>query len=214
MNATTQTEEYPALTSLVISPNLQALLEFDDRLRESSKSRKRTEETSPTRAQYGRYPSLREQEVPTVSLPPPRRKRKKSAVQTSPKAMSEPEGLSSSTGTLPGAGEFGASEEVVFTMPEDIPEETEEGDLSNPYLNSPPSPRYFHQRSNDDDDQLSAFCRLDRSRSVGQTRRRRSLSDQSQGGQLVSPRFMTGSVGPRPRERGERSSAPPGFFVS
>lgn len=204
MNVTTQTEEYPALTSLVISPNLQALLEFDDRLRESSKGHKRPVRVpSSNRTQHGRHPSWGEQEVPTVSLPPPRR-RKKSSLPASPKTISELEDVSPSTKTLPEAGEFGGSEEVLFTMPEDIQEEREMRDLRNPYLNSPPSPRYFNRLSNDGDDQLSAFCTLGRSWSVGPhtTKRQRSLSDQSQRNQLLSSRSSGRSVGPRPRERG------------
>lgn len=202
MNLTTKKEGYPALTSLVISPNLQALLEFDDRLRESSRSHNQPE--VPTRAQHPiRYPSSwREQEVPTISLPPPRR-RKKSGVQAPPKTISPTEGVSSMTKTLPGAGEFGRPEEVAFiAIPEDIPEETEESDLRNPYLNSPPSPRYLHQRFGEGDDHLSVFYPLEKSRSVRQSKRQRSLSDQSQGGQSPSSFF---TVGPRQRERGKVS---------
>jgi hypothetical protein len=195
MNVTTETEEYPTLTSLVISPNLQALLEFDDRIRASNKSHKRPEEASSSPVQHGQYPSWGEQEVPTVSLPPPRR-RKKSDGPTSPKTISECEGVSSSTGAIPEAGE---SEEVVFTIPEDIPEDTEAKDLRNPYLNSPPSPRYFHRRLNDSNETLET------SRSVGWAKRQRSLSDQSQGGQLVSSCLAGGNIGLRPKERGESS---------
>lgn len=209
MNVTTKPEERPALTSLVISPNLQALLEFDDRLRASSESHKRPEVASSSRTHYDQHPSWGEQEVPTVSLPPPRR-RKKSSVPASPKTISESEGVSPSVKSIPETGEFGGSEEVVCTRPVDIPEETEVEDLTNPYLNSPPSPRYFHQRSGDGidgTDQLSAFYAWEKSRSVGREKRERSSSEQSQqaGGQSVSPHSTGGNVGSRQKERGECS---------
>lgn len=197
MNVTTETEEYPTLTSLVISPNLQALLEFDDRLRASNKSHKRPDEVSSSPAQHGQFPSWREQEVPTVSLPPPRRRRKKSSGPTSPQTVSEFEGVSPSrTESIPEAEEFGESEEVVFTAPEDIPEDTEAKDLANPYLNSPPSPRYFQQRLNDSNETLES------SRSVGWGKRQRSLSDQSQGAQPVTSRWTGGKARSGAKERG------------
>lgn len=215
MKVTTQKkeEEHPTLTSLVISPNLQALLEFDDRLRASSKSHKRQEDASPSPVTHAQYPSWNEQEVPTVSLPPPRR-RKKGSLPTSPKTISEFEAVSpSAAGATPGAREFGGSEEaVVFTRPQDIPEETEAKVLCNPYLNSPPSPRYFHRRSNDGDggtDQTSAFYALERSWSAGRAKRQRSLSEQSWAGQSASSRFTGGSR--TVKERGECSFLEPMF---
>ena len=200
MNLTTTSEDYSALTSLVISPNLQALLEFDDRLRASSKTYNQPDTPSSSRVQHGRQPSWREQEVPTVSLPPPRR-RKRSDVPSSPRTMSESGEVSSSAGAIPGAGEFGGSGEVVFTEPKDIPKEREPEDLRNPYLNSPPSPRFFNRHSNDGDegnDHPSTFYALEISRSVERAKRQRSFSDQSQGGQLVPSR----NIGSRPKQRG------------
>lgn len=211
MNVATETERFPTLASLVISPNLQALLEFDDRLRASSESHRRPEVAPVGHLQHVRYPSWSEQEVPTVPLPPPRR-RKKSGLPMSPKTISELESVLPPMDALPGAGELGGAEGVVFTRQEDILEEpeveVEVEDLMNPYLNSPPSPpRYFYPRPDEEDEgtgQPSAFYTLEKSRSVGRTKRQRSLSDQSRGGQLVSPRYIRANyVGSRPKERGE-----------
>ncbi|KAF9786746.1 hypothetical protein BJ322DRAFT_670611 [Thelephora terrestris] len=213
MNVATETERFPTLTSLVISPNLQALLEYDDRLRAPSESHKRPEGAPVGRVQHVRYPSWSEQEVPTVPLPPPRR-RKKSGLTMSPKTISELESASPSTDALPGAGGLEVPEEVVFTRPEDILEEVEVEDLMNPYLNSPPSPpRYFYPRPDEEEEgtgQPSAFYTLEKSRSVGRTKRQRSLSDQTEGGQLVPPRFIRANHGgSRPKERvsGARATA-------
>lgn len=206
MNVTTETDDFPALASLVISPNLQALLEFDDRLRASSESQKRPEVAPAGRVKHGRYPSWSEQEVPTVSLPPPRR-RKKSGIPTSPKTIFELESVAPSMNILPGIEEPRESEEVVFTRPEDILGEVEAQELMNPYLNPPPSPpRYFYPRPEDEDgvDQPSGYYTLEKSRSTGRRKRQRSHSDQSRGGQLVSPRpVVGGNAGSRQKERGE-----------
>lgn len=200
MNVTTETDDFPVLASLVISPNLQALLEFDDRLRASSESQKRPEVAPAGRVKHGRQPSWSEQEVPTVSLPPPRR-RKKSGIPMSPKATSELESVAPSANILPGIEEPRESEEVVFMRPEDILEEVEAHDLMNPYLNSPPSPRrYFYPRPEDEDgiNQPSGYYTLEKSRPMGRRKRQRSLSDQSWGGQSVSPRSAVGgSAGSR-----------------
>jgi len=216
MNVTTETDDFPVIASLVISPNLQALLEFDDRLRASSESQKRPEVAPAGRVKHGRQPSWSEQEVPTVSLPPPRR-RKKSGIPTSPKATSEVESVAPSANILPGIEEFRGSEEVVFMRPEDILEEVEAHDSMNPYLNSPPSPRrYFYPRPEDEDgiNQPSGYYTLEKSRSMGRRKRQRSLSDQPWGGQTVSPRSAAGgNAGSRQKGGGEDFHSNPVLYI-
>lgn len=216
---TVMTEEFPAFAALAISPNLQALLEFDDRLqRTSGESYGRSETTSAGITQPGQYPSWRQQEVPTVSLPPPRRKKSVvTDVPMSPNTVSEYQSAPSLTDTFSGIGEFGGLGEIVFARPEGVFEdemELESKDYVNPYLNPPPSPpRYFYPRSDDEEgiDQPSPLYTLEKSRSTRRSIRQRAFAsgDQSsaerKGGRLVSPRYFTSfgrQVGSRPKERG------------
>ncbi|KAF9654164.1 hypothetical protein BDM02DRAFT_241 [Thelephora ganbajun] len=214
MNVTTEAKVSPSLASLAISPNLQALLEFDDRLRTSSESHEQPMATPADLVQPNQYPSWGKQEVPTVSLPPPRRKKSVvTGVPMSPKTIFEFQSVASPTNIFPGVGESGGLGEIMFARPEGVLEdEMESKDSANPYLNSPPSsPRYFYPRSDDEEgiDQPSPFYTLEKSRPMRRLKRQRSFSDQSpverKGGQLVSPRYFTSfgrNVGSRPREKG------------
>jgi hypothetical protein len=217
----TGTEEFPVLASLVISPNLQALLEFDDRLRTPSETHGRSGAGSADLTQSSQYPVWRQQEVPTISLPPPRRKKSVVAgVPVSPKASSECQRVSSSADDFPGVGEFGRLGEIVFASPEGVLEDEMElgpKGFVNPYLNSPPSPpRYFYPRSDDEEEgiigQTPPFYTLERSRSIRRPVRKRSYGgDKSplverKGGKPVSPWYLTSlgcNVGSRPNERGK-----------
>lgn len=220
MNVMTRTEELPALASMAISPNLQALLEFDDRLRPPREGDERPEAVSADLTQSSQYPTWRQQEVPTISLPPPRRKRSVvTGVPMSPKTISDCQSVSSSTNPFLGVGEFGGLGEIMFARPEDVLEEEVElgfKDSVNPYLNSPPSPpRYFYPRSDDEEERIdrpSLFYTLEKSRSMRRPIRKRSFGgDQSllverKGGKPVSPRYFTSlgcNVGSRPKEKGE-----------
>lgn len=214
MSVTTQAVEFPTLPSLAISPNLQALLEFDDRLRTSSESQERPRKASVDLALPGRQPSRGGQEVPTVSLPPPRRKKSVvTGVPVSPKTTNEFQSASSSTDAVP--EEPGGLGEIMFARAEDVV-----GDVgaTNPYLNSPPSPpRYFYPRLDDAQegiDHSSAFYTLEKRQSAKRQSRQRSSSDQTpterKGGQLVPRRFLTSlgrSVGSRPKEKGQLPNA-------
>ena len=226
----TGTEEFPALPSLVISPNLQALLEFDDRLRTPSETHERSGAASADLTQSGQYPVWRQQEVPTISLPPPRRKKSVVAgVPMSPKTISECQSVSSSTNTFSGVGEFGGPGEMMFARSEDVLEDEMElgsKDLANPYLNSPPSsPRYFYPRSDDEEggiDQPSFFYTLEKPRSMRRSIRKRFGGDQSprvecRGSKAVSPRCYTSlgcNVGSRPKEKGKQLLFFVLFFLS
>jgi len=208
----TETEQLPPPASLVISPNLQALLEFDNRLRLPSESHGPPAKESPGFAQLGQCASWREQGVPTVSLPPPRRKKSVvTGVPVSPKTMFESERMASPTGSFIRAGEI--SGEIEFARPEDVVED--ERGSTNPYLNSPPSPpRYFYPRSEDEgegiiQDQPRPFYTLEKSRSMKWPDRQRSFSGPSpvehKGGQLASRRYFPSLVrnpGSRPKEKG------------
>ena len=223
----------PTLADLTISPNLQALLEFDDRLRTSSDSHERPGTEASGVAQPSQYPSWGEQEVPTVSLPPPRRKKSVvPGVPISPKAMSEFRSVSPPTNISPGLGEFGGPGEIMFARPEGAGgTEGEAGseESVNPYLNSPPSsPRYFYPQSDDEEeeepDRPSPFYALGESRSVRRSKRQRSFGGHSpverREGQLVSPRYFASfghsGGGSGPKEKGENPifvspSIPPDF---
>lgn len=218
----TEAEESPALASLVISPNLQALLEFDDRLRTSSEILEQPETAPAELPQPSQFPSWIQQEVPTVSLPPPRRRKKSvvTGVPMSPKTISELQNVSSTANAFPGVSGLGGLGEIGFARAEDVREDVVEDEresrakgLMNPYLNSPPSPpRYFYPRSDDEGegvDQPSFFYTLEKSRSMRRPSRQRSSSDQSpvehKGGRLVSPRHLASlgrNAGSRPKERG------------
>ena len=204
MNAKTKTDEFSSVTSLVISPNLQALLEFDDLLRASNEGQeKRKEAASANREQHGRYPSWGSQEVPTISLPPPRRKKGVAAGGPVPqKTIPHVRSASSPANTPFGVRESGGHEEVLFEKSDDIPEEPK--DL-NPYLNSPPSPpRYFYPREDEEGNgQPSPLYTLERTRSIPRTKRQRSSSDRSRGSQSVSPRLAERNGGLQTKERGE-----------
>jgi len=209
MNVMTETE-FPPLASLAISPSLQSLLEFDERFWTSNESYERPERISADLAQHGQYTSWRRQEVPTVLLPPPRRK--KSAVTDvpeSPKTISELQSVDS-----PGY------EEILLARPEDVLEDVMGSkDPTNTHLIPPPSPpRYFYPCSDDEEeegiDQDSASYTLEKSRAVGLPERQRSFSDQCQsssednGGRFVSPRYLTSfcpNVGSGPKEKGKLS---------
>jgi len=206
-----ETEQLQAPPSLVISPNLQALLEFDNRLRTPSESH-----GPPAKEQLGQCPSWREQAVPTVSLPPPRRKKGVVAgVPVSPKTASESRSMAPRTNTFPGADELPILGEIEFARLEDVVEG--ESRSTNPYLNSPPSPpRHFYHRS--DYEELEGIAQhqptpcytLDKPRSMRQwPDRQRSFSGPSpvehRGGQLASRRYFTSlvrNVGSRPKEKG------------
>lgn len=205
----------PPLTGLAISPNLQALLEFDDRLRTSSENHERPGTEPRGVVQPSQYPSWREQEVPTVSLPPPRRKKSVvTGVPISPKTMTQFRSVSSPTNTSPGVGGFGGPGEIMFARAEDVEVEGSEGSI-NPYLNSPPSPpRYSYSRSDDEEegfDRPSPFYALEKSRSVRRSKWQRSFGGQSpverRGGQMVHPRYFTSfsrnGGGSRTKEKGE-----------
>ena len=219
-NLMTETGGFPPLKSLVISPNLQALLEFDDRLRTPSGSNERPGAEPPGLGQPSQYPSWRTQEVPTVSLPPPRRKKGVvTGVPMSPKTVSESKSVSSPTNTSPGAGDFGGLGEIMFARPEDameVQDGVRSGGSMNPYLNSPPStPRYFYPRSDDEEEgtsqrsrQRSPFYTLEKSRSRRRPKRQSSDSQspvERKGGQLVPPRYFTFgyNAGSRLKEKGE-----------
>lgn len=208
----TETEHLPPPSSLVISPNLQALLEFDNRLRTPSESHGPPAKEFSGFAQPGQCASWREQVVPTVSLPPPRRKKSVvPGVPVSPKTMSELQSVASSTSSFPEAGEI--TGEIEFAKPEDAMEGLRGS--TNPYLNSPPSPpRYFYPRSEDEEEgivqnQARPFYTLEKSRSMKWPDRQRSFSGPSpvehKGGQLASRRYFTSfvrNVGSRPKEKG------------
>ena len=208
----TETEQLPPPASLVISPNLQALLEFDNRLRTPSESHGPPAKEALGLAQPGQCASWREQGVPTVSLPPPRRKKSVvTGVPVSPKTMFETQSVGSSTSAFPEAGEI--SGEIEFARPEDVAEGVRGS--TNPYLNSPPSPpRYFYPRSEDEEEgigqnQPMAFYTLEKSRSLKWPDRQRSFSGPSpvehKDGQLASRRYFTSlvrNVGTRPKEKG------------
>ena len=211
-NVMTETEQLPPPASLVISPNLQALLEFDNRLRMPGESGGPPAKECADVVQPGQCASWREQGVPTVSLPPPRRKKSAVAgVPISPRTTLESESMTSPTGSFPEANEI--SGEIEFARPEDVVEG--ERGSTNPYLNSPPSPpRYFYPRSEDeeegiDQNQPRAFYTLEKSRSMKWPDRQRSFSGPSpvehKGGQLASRRYFTSlvrNVGSRPKEKG------------
>lgn len=208
MNVVTNMDEFPPLASLSISPDLQALLEFDDRLRTSGESYERPGTLLPADLARpgGQYPSWVQQEVPTVSLPPPQRKKSViPGVPISPRTTSEFQNAASPTNSFHGVGKFGGLGEMMFARPRDAPEELESEGSMNPYLNSPPSPpRYFYPRSDDEEDQPSPLYTLEKSRSTRRQIRRRSFSDQH-GSQLVSPRYFASlgrSSGSRPKEKG------------
>ena len=206
----TATEEFPVLASLAISPNLQALLEFDDRLRTPSESLERPGAAPMDLAQPSQYPVRRQQEVPTISLPPPRRKKSVvTGVPMTPKTSYECHRASSPTDTFSGVGEFGGPGEIMFARVEDTLDEMEFGP-ANPYLNSPPSPpRYFYPRSDDEEDgtdRPSPSYTLEKSRFTRRPIRKRSFGgDQSslterKGGRPVSPLYFTAlgcNVGPQ-----------------
>ena len=211
MNVVTETEQFPAFASLAISPNLQALLEFDDRLRTSSEDHERS---APDPAQPGQYPSWRQQEVPTVSLPPPRRK--KSVVTGVPVAVSEVSSVASSRNTLPTVGGFRGLGEIIFADPEDVEEDVGSNDLVNPHLNAPPSPpRYFYPRSDDEEEWIDQpSYTLKKTRTMRRPKRQRSLSDKSPAehkrAQLFSSRYFASpgrNAGSRPKEKGKSSVA-------
>lgn len=225
----TATEEFPILASLAISPNLQALLEFDDRLRTPSESLERPGAAPVDLTQPTQYPVRRQQEVPTISLPPPRRKKSVvTGVPMTPKTSYECHRAPSPTDTFPGAGEFGGPGEIMFARVEDTLDEMEFGP-ANPYLNTPPSPpRYFYPRSDDEEDGFdrpSPFYTLEKSRFTRRPIRKRSFGGDQQaslterkGGRPVSPLYFTTlgcNVGPRPVEKGQFFFlSPPFFFFS
>jgi len=203
----TETGKLPTLASLAISPDLQALLEFDDRIRGSGETHEQPDVTPTELPQPDQYPSWGEQEVPTVSLPPPRRRKKKSTVTDgpmSPQTISELQRVSSPANTYLGVGGFEGLGEIVFARPVDALEEemeVESNDSANPYLNSPP--RYFYPISDDEEgrhDQPSPYYALKRSRSMRRPIRTRSSSDKSSPverngpGRLASSRYFS-SVG-------------------
>jgi len=162
--------------------------------------------------------------VPTISLPPPRRKKSVvTGVPMTPKTSYECQRASSPTDTFPGAGEFGGPGEIMFARVEDTLEDETVFGPANPYLNSPPSPpRYFYPRSDDEEDgadRPSPFYTLEKSRFTRRPIRKRSFgSDQSslterKGGRPVSPLYFTAlgcNVGPRPTEKGKSFFRP--FF--
>src|SRR5882757_3156773 len=120
MNVATERDEAtPAspLATLAISPDLQALLEFDDRLRSSGESDERPRTASADFSRPGKHSpwGKRRQEAATVSLPPPRRKKSVVVgVPMSPKAISELQDVSSATTTTTTSlevGELGGLEE-------------------------------------------------------------------------------------------------------
>jgi len=216
----TGTEKFPALASLAISPNLQALLEFDDRLRTPSEGHERSGAASADFPQTSQHPVWKQQEVPTISLPPPRRKKSVvTGVSMSPKTISESQSVSSSTNNFSGVAEFGGLGEIMFARVEDISEDEMELGFKgppNPYLNSPPSPpRYFYPRSDDEEDRTDRpplFYTLEKTRSMRRSIRKRPFGgDQSplverKGGRPVSPRYFTSlgcNVGSRPKEKGK-----------
>lgn len=220
MNITTETEAFPVLPSLVISPNLQALLEFDDRLRTTSETHGRSGTAPAGLTQDSQYPSWTQQEVPTAPLPPPRRKKNAVAdVPMSPKTISDLQRVSSPTDSLPGIGEPGGLGEIIFARSEDelvdgLELELELKGTVNPYLNSPPSsPRYFYPLSDDDDD--DDYERIGRPKSWSTRRhaRQRSFSGdqprgERKGGKFVPPRCFTSfgrKVGSRPKQKGRLS---------
>ena len=215
-----ETEEFLTLASLAISPNLQALLEFDDRFRWSGECHGRPETTPADPAQLGQYPSRRQQEVPTVSLPPPRRK--KSAVTDVPmtRTISETQSVSSPTNTYLELAEFGGLGEMVFARPEDVDEEMEleRKYFANPYLNSPP--RHFYHLSDDGEEgnnQPPVYCTLERTRSMRRPIRIRSSSAQSPVERLASTRQFASlgrNRGSRPKERGKTLFIFPSSFFS
>ena len=216
----TGTEKFPVLASLAISPNLQALLEFDDRLRTPSESHERSGAASADLVQTGQYPVWKQQEVPTISLPPPRRKKSVvTGAPMSPKTISESQSVSSPTNNFSGVAEFGGLGEIMFARAEDVSEDEMELEFKgppNPYLNSPPSPpRYFYPRSDDEEDRTdrpSLFYTLEKTRSTRRSNRKRpfggdkSLLVERKGGRPVSPRYFTSlgcNVGSRQKEKGK-----------
>ena len=174
-------------------------------------------------AQPSQYPVRRQQEVPTISLPPPRRKKSVvTGVPMTPKTSYECHRASSPTDTFSGVGEFGGPGEIMFARVEDTLDEMEFGP-ANPYLNSPPSPpRYFYPRSDDEEDgtdRPSPSYTLEKSRFTRRPIRKRSFGgDQSslterKGGRPVSPLYFTAlgcNVGP---QKGKFFSFSP-FFSS
>jgi hypothetical protein len=222
MDATTETEQLPVLADLTISPNLQALLEFDDRLRTPSETHGRSGAAPAGLTQDGQYSSWTQQEVPTASLPPPRRKKNAVAdVPVSPKTISDSQRVPSPTDSLPGFGEFGGLEEIIFARSEDELEDEMELELKgavNPYLNSPPSsPRYFYPLSDDDDDDDDEE-EVDRPRSRSTRRhvRQRSFSadqplGERKGSRFVPPRCFASfrrKVGSKPKQKGKHFFRP------
>jgi len=211
-NVMTETEQLPAPASLVISPNLQALLEFDNRLRTPSEGHGPPAKDATGFAQLGQRPSWKDQVVPTVSLPPPRRKKSVvTGVPVSPKTMSEFQSVVAPMNAIPRAGEI--SGDIEFARPEDAVEG--ERGSPNPYLNSPPSPpRYFYPRLDDEEERVdrhqpSPFYTLEKSRSMKWPDRQRSFSGpppvEHKGGQLATRRYFTSlvrNVGSRPKEKG------------
>jgi len=208
----TETEQLPPPTSLVISPNLQALLEFDNRLRTPSESRGPPANGAPGFAKPGQCASWSEQAVPTVSLPPPRRKKSVvTDVPVSPKTMFESQSAASSTSAFPEAGEI--TGEIEFARPEDVVDGVRRS--TNPYLNSPPSPpRPSYPRLEAEGEgivqnQARPFYTLEKPRSMNWPDRQRSFSGPSpvehKGGQLASRRYFTSfvrNVGSRQKEKG------------
>ena len=208
----TETEQLQAPTSLVISPNLQALLEFDNRLRTPNESDGPPAKESPGFVQPTQPPSWVDQGVPTVSLPPPRRKKSVvTSVPESPRATFESASMvASPTNGLPPLGEI--SGDIEFSRPEDAL--VGKRWSTNPYLNSPPSPpRYFYPRLDGEEEradqhQPSPFYTLEKSRSMKWPDMQRSFSGPSpveHKGQLASGRYFTSlvrNVGSRPKEKG------------
>lgn len=224
MNASTETEEFPVLANLTISPNLQALLEFDDRLRTPTEIHGRSGTGPAGLTQGSRRSSWTQQEVPTASLPPPRRKKNAVAdVPVSPKTISDLPRVPSPTDSLPEICEFGGLGEIIFARSEDeLEDETGLGSkgIVNPYLNSPPSsPRYFYPLSDDEVEEVDR----PRSRSTRRHVRQRSFSGdqppgERKGGKFVPPRYFTSfcrKVGSKPKQKGKPFSfASLSFFLS
>lgn len=205
------------LANLAISPNLQALLEFDDRLRTPNETPGRSGAAPPGLTQDGQHPSWTQQEVPTAPLPPPRRKKNAVAdVPVSPKTISDLQRVPSPTDSLPEIGEVGGFEEIIFAKFEDELEDDEMGlglgltlkGAVNPYLNSPPSsPRYFYPLSDDEEERIDR----PRSRSTRRHVRQRSFSGdqppgERKGGKFVPPRYFTSfrrKAGSKPKQKGK-----------